>query len=200
MTRIRRTALGLLLASFGLVACANASSIVPAGDGSTGGGTPGTSGISVPGNSGSGVPIDRENPIDRVMKPCDLEYTPGDGPDTAVGTTAPCPDDYVHGAPVASPVEPTPGMADVRARGWDSADVGDDGRSVTISFVSGIEPCAVLDHVDVGYGAKSVTITLYEGHDPAAGDVACIEIGVYKRVVVDLDEPLGDRTIEDGVR
>ena len=196
MSRLRRAALGLLIAPLGLVACANATSVVPSGGGSTGGGSSGSSGIPVPGDSGSGVPIDREHPIDQVIK-CGLEYTPGDGPDTAIGTN-PCPGD--HGEPVASPVTPTPGMAGVRARGWNGAHVGDDGRSVTISFVSGIEPCAVLDHVDVEYGAKTVTITLFEGHDPEAEDVACIDIGVYKRVVVDLDEPRGDRTVEDGVR
>ena len=89
-------------------------------------------------------------------------------------------------------------MADVRARGWDTADVSADGMHVTISFVSGIEPCAVLDHVDVTESAKSVTITLFEGHDPEAQDVACIDIAVYKQVNVDLDSPLGDRTVRDG--
>ncbi|MGZ8580134.1 MAG: hypothetical protein ACXWW9_02480 [Actinomycetota bacterium] len=95
-------------------------------------------------------------------------------------------------------VEPRPGMTDVYARPFDTASVNDDGTSVTIDFVSGVEPCAVLDHVDVRYGADAVTITLYEGHDADAGDVACIEIGVFKRVVVHLDEPLGDREIVDG--
>ena len=95
-------------------------------------------------------------------------------------------------------VEPTPGMADVYARPFDSATVNGDGTSVTIDFVSGVEPCAVLDRVDVGYGADAVTITLFEGRDPNAGDVACIEIAVFKRVIVQLDEPLGDREIVDG--
>jgi len=100
------------------------------------------------------------------------------------------------GGPVL--VEPTPGMTDVYARPFDSATVNDDGTSVTIDFVSGVEPCAVLDRVDVQYGAAAVTITLYEGRDPNAGDVACIEIGVFKRVIVQLDEPLDDREIVDG--
>ena len=95
-------------------------------------------------------------------------------------------------------VEPTPGMVGVRARPFDTATVGDDGRTVTVDFVSGIEPCTVLDHVDVAYGADAVTITLFEGSDPSAGDVACIEIGVFKRTIVTLDEPLGDRAIVDG--
>jgi hypothetical protein len=95
-------------------------------------------------------------------------------------------------------VEPTPGMADVRPRPFDSASVGADGVTIRIDFVSGVEPCYVLDHVDVVEGDDAVTITLYEGHDPSAGDVACIEIGVFKRTSVTLSAPIGDREIVDG--
>jgi hypothetical protein len=95
-------------------------------------------------------------------------------------------------------VVPTPGMAGVRPHAFDHAVVGDDGTTVTIFFWSGVEPCYVLDHVDVSFGAKAVTITLFEGHDPNAGDVACIEIALLKKVVVELDEPVGDREIVDG--
>jgi hypothetical protein len=94
-------------------------------------------------------------------------------------------------------VEPTPGMAGVRPHMFDHAVVEKDG-TVTVFFWSGVEPCYVLDHVDVAYGAKAVTITLYEGNDPNAGDVACIEIALLKKVVVPLDEPVGDREIVDG--
>jgi hypothetical protein len=94
-------------------------------------------------------------------------------------------------------VEPQPGMANVYARPFDSATVGEDGRTVTIDFWSGVEPCYVLDHVDVAYG-DAVIITLFEGRDLSEGNVACIEIGVPKRVVIALDEPLGDRPIIDG--
>jgi hypothetical protein len=97
----------------------------------------------------------------------------------------------------AQPVEPRPGMTDVRARPFDRAIVNADG-SITILFVSGVEPCAVLDHVDVNYASDVVTITLFEGRDAAAGDVACIEIGVLKSVTITLSEPLADRTIVDG--
>lgn len=95
-------------------------------------------------------------------------------------------------------VEPRPGMARVYPRIFDTATVGDDGRTVSIDFVSGVEPCYVLDRVDVAYGADTVTITLFEGNDPDHPDVACIEIGVFKRVVITLDEPLAGRTIVDG--
>jgi hypothetical protein len=122
-----------------------------------------------------------------------------DGPDTPVSsgpiTGSPLPDD---GGPVV--VEPRPGMADVFPRRFDTATVGDDDTTVTIDFYGGVEPCSVLDRVDVRYDAATVTITLFEGHDPSAGDVACIEIAVLKRVVVQLDEPVDGRTLVDGAR
>jgi len=128
------------------------------------------------------------------------EQVHGTGPDATVSYTM-CPGDPgLSPEPVPGPqiVEPTPGMANVRARPFDTATVGDDDRTVTIDFWSGIEPCAVLDRVDVDYGSDDVTITLFEGNDPYAGDVACIEIAVQKQVVIVLDEPLDGRTLVDG--
>jgi hypothetical protein len=129
--------------------------------------------------------------------PCGEAVTHGSGPDATVSFT-PCPGDEPPTEPQPQVVEPTPGMADVYARGFDTATIGDDDRTVTIDFVSGIEPCYVLDHVDVVYGADTVTITLSEGHRPTNEDGACIDIGVFKCVVVTLDEPLEGRTIVDG--
>ena len=129
------------------------------------------------------APLDRnadpDSPVDYAMCPDDQDPAPWGDPSTA------------------QPVEPTPGMAGVRARPFDRAMLNDDG-TVTILFTSGVEPCAVLDHVDVDEGDAAVTITLYEGHDPDAGDVACIEIAVLKSVTITLDQPLGGRDIVDG--
>jgi hypothetical protein len=117
------------------------------------------------------------------------------------------PDEPVSSGPITGPppgdglpqiVEPEAGLADVFARPFDTATASGDATSVTIDFWSGVEPCTMLDHVDATYGPRTVTITLFEGRDPNAGDVACIEIAVAKRVVVRLDEPLGDRPIVDG--
>ena len=128
------------------------------------------------------APLDRnadpDSPVDYAMCPDDPDPAPWGDPSTA------------------QPVEPTPGMAGVRARPFDRAMLNDDG-TVTILFTSGVEPCAVLDHVIVDEG-DVVTITLYEGHDPDAGDVACIEIAVLKSVTITLDHPLDGRDIVDG--
>jgi hypothetical protein len=190
MTRLPRT-LGLLIVPILLAACANATSVTP-GEGATSGG--GSSGLSVPGSTGSGT-IDRDNPVDRVVKPCGTPVVSGSGSDATVGYS-PCSSDPV--APVSSHVEPAPGMADVHAIGWDTAGVSADGLHVTIAFVSGVEPCSVLDHVDVAYGTNAVTVTLYEGHEPDAGQVACPAIAMFKQTTVDLTEPVGGRDVKDG--
>ena len=127
---------------------------------------------------------------------CGTTVTSGSGPDASIGSM-PCPGDE---PPVVHPqvVEPTPGMADVHPIAFDTAKVGDDDRTVTIDFVTGVAPCSVLDHVDVSYGADTVTITLFEGYDPDAGMVACPAIAVFERTIVTLDQPLGDRAIVEG--
>jgi hypothetical protein len=141
-----------------------------------------------------------DNPV--VTDPGDCgEKVSGTGPDATVSYT-PCPgdDDPVVTNPYdgAQKVEPTPGMSDRYPHTFDKVVVGDDGKTLTIFFWSGVEPCYVLDHVDVDYGPGAITVTLFEGHDASAGDVACIEIALLKKVVVQLDEPVGDRRVVDG--
>jgi hypothetical protein len=193
-TTLRIVALALVvlaLAACGRLASeegAAADGDVSVEPGSTGGGEPGSTG----GSDGSGG----ADPSDAVDCP---EPSPGADPDTPVctvvggdggGTDVP--------EPVPSPVEPRPGMANVHVVGWESYEVAEDGESVTVAYWSGVEPCNVLDHVDVEYGEDTITITLYEGNDPDAGDVACIEIAMYKSVTVPLDQDVAGRTIVDG--
>ena len=173
----------------------------------SGGGGNGVAGICVaPEDGEQSVPSSDEcndtidNPV--VTDPGDCgEKVVGTGPDAAVSYT-PCPGDEepVNTDPYggAQKVEPTPGMSDVYPRAFDKAVVGNGGRTLTIFFWSGVEPCYVLDHVDVDAGGDAITVTLFEGHDASAGDVACIEIALLKKVVVQLDEPVGDRRIVDG--
>ena len=129
------------------------------------------------------------------------EKVSGTGPDATVSYT-PCPgdDDPVVTDPYdgAQKVDPRPGMAGVNPTAFDKVVVGDDGRTLTIFFWSGVEPCYVLDHVDVDKSREAITVTLYQGNDPDVVDVACIDIALLKKVVVQLDEPVGDRRIVDG--
>lgn len=95
-------------------------------------------------------------------------------------------------------VTPRPGMADVRPIPWERAEPVGDAR-LRVHWTGGVEPCYVLDRVEVTETAETVTVTLFQGSDPTAPpDQACIEIGVFKAVEVDLEAPLGDRTVVDG--
>lgn len=107
-------------------------------------------------------------------------------------------DPQIDPVPDAQIVDPNPDAVGLRARPFDGASVGDDGRTITIDFVSGVEPCYVLGRIDVDEGRDAVTITLFEGHIDTGEDVACIDLGVLKRTTVTLDGPVGDRTIVDG--
>jgi hypothetical protein len=203
--RILKGAIGLVIAVTVVAVAITAGARDDAGSSSVGASgaaeVPGSLAPENPSGSGGSGPGDGSGtgagggPV--ATEPCG-EHVDGTGADGVVSYT-PCPGDE---PPIPNPgpqiVEPRPGMADVYARPFDSATLGDDDVTIRVDFVSGIEPCSVLDHVDVRYGADAVTITLFEGHDPDAGDVACIEIGVFKRVIVTLDEPLGDRDIVDG--
>jgi hypothetical protein len=213
-----RSRLSLLLAIAALIVAGilGAQTVIagtPVEDGGTslgsGSGSDGVAGICVAPSSPDGAESTPpsgacndtiDDPV--VGEPGDCgEKVEGSGPDAVVSYT-PCPGDEPPA--VTDPdagaqlVEPTPGMADVRSHIFDHVVVNDDGSSVTVYFWSGVEPCYVLDHVDVDEGSDTVTITLFEGHDTTAGDVACIDIALLKKVVVELDGPVGDRSIVDG--
>lgn len=201
MTRRARTALFLAVAAV-LVAGISGAQYVGATsppavvDGSEPGSGVGVSGICAAPDEGAAPVTDCDDTVAGIcVAPADGATAVSDCDDMVEAPGDPGITDPSDGA---QKVEPTPGMADVRPRPFDKAVVSDDGTSVTIFFWSGVEPCYVLDHVDVEYGTGAITITLFEGHDASEGDVACIEIAVLKKVVVELDEPAGDRRIVDG--
>jgi hypothetical protein len=138
----------------------------------------------------------------RPANPAPGAQTPGSAPGSAppvVSTQAPNPlqppaDPF---QPQSKLVEPRPGMDNVHQTGWERVEILGPNR-VRVHFVSGVEPCSVLDHVDVEYRPAEIVITLFEGSDPAARDAACIMIAVYKAVDVDLGEPIGGRQFVDG--
>jgi hypothetical protein len=130
--------------------------------------------------------------------PC-VEEAEGTDPDTPVSS---CPGDEeprtTDPGDSAEPVEPRPGMGNVGPIPFDHVDVGDDDRTLTVFFWSGVEPCYVLDHVDVEEGPGSITITLFQGSDPQVTNVACIDIALLKKVTIQLEETVGARRIVDG--
>jgi hypothetical protein len=210
-SRVLRAILVAVMAlALATAACArlNYAESAGAGDGGAADGSPpdaaapGTPGQEPGGGSGSEPGDDGSNGGGAPGDPGECDETPpaDADPDTPVCHDVPPdeqpPDEVPEPSP--SPVEPRPGMTGLHPIGWDDASVAGDGRTVTVSFWSGVEPCYVLDHVDVRYGKGTVTITLYEGSDPDAKDTACIEIAQYKSVTITLDEDLGDRKLVDG--
>lgn len=127
-----------------------------------------------------------------------------DAPVTAAPDVTPTPLPDVIGTPghpqepKPRVVEPRPGMADVSPIPWDQAVFDPDDATVEVRYWSGVEPCYVLDHVAVDETPDAVTITLFPGHEPAGEPVACIEIAERLAVRVDLERPVGDRTVRDG--
>ena len=142
-----------------------------------------------------GLPVEPDQPAD-----CG-EQTTGTGPDATVsytlcpGDEEPAPSDPYSGA---EPVEPRPGMDGVTSIPFDKVVVGDDDRTLTVYFWSGVEPCYVLDRVQVEENAGAITITLFQGHDPSAISAVCIEIAVLKKVEVRVETPVAGRRIADG--
>jgi hypothetical protein len=155
-------------------------------------------GGSEPGSSGSSGD-DTLPPTGAPSPGCGQDVASGSGPDGVV-SNVPC----EPGGPLPEPrpqiVAPRAGMAGVRPIGFDTATIRPDDRTLDVTFWSGVEPCAVLDHVDVSYGPDAVTVTLFQGSDPTAGLVACPEIAVLKQVTVTLDQDLAGRRIIDGVK
>ena len=115
-------------------------------------------------------------------------------------SSTPDPNTLPPGEGRAQRVRPRAGMADLRRIPWEKQRRTPGGRSLRVTYWSGVEPCNVLDHVEVRYGGDQIVVTLYEGHDPAQADVACIEIALLKAVVVKLEEPVDGRKIVDGAR
>jgi hypothetical protein len=127
--------------------------------------------------------------------------SPDPSSDAPVGTDAPPSNGGGAGGgqPGGRLVVPKPGQVDPHPIPADSLSAVVDGRRVvvTVAYVSGVEPCNVLDSIIVTTGDHSFDIVLREGHAP--GDGMCIEIAEFKRAHVDLGELApGTYTITNG--
>ena len=108
-------------------------------------------------------------------------------PDTAV-TSPPDGGGVAPGEPQPQFVVPKPGQQMVHSVGIDKLTPAVNGRSVLVrvDWVSGVEPCNVLDHVDVALDGTTYTITLFEGTSDPNG--VCIEIAAFKATLVSLGD------------
>jgi hypothetical protein len=110
-----------------------------------------------------------------------VSNTPGDGGGTTRGG--------------AQRVEPRDGLVDPHPTSWDKYKKRSS-NTVDLYLWSGVEECYGIDHIDVAYKRRVVEVTIFEGNDPDAQQ--CIELAVRKVVRLELDEPLGRRTLIDG--
>ena len=101
--------------------------------------------------------------------------------------------------PSATEVEPTAGLEDVHAVGWEGVEVDPDDQSrVTLRWTSGVAPCNAFAGVEAEFTEDTVILTVLEGTVPSDEPQACIELAQLKQATVELDEPIGPRSIVDG--
>lgn len=133
--------------------------------------------------------------------PTQRPTTPAPAPDTPVSTvvppTAPSTTIPAPGGGQPKRVEPVAGATDLRKQPFQSAAPAG-AQSLAVRFWSGVEPCYVLGRVDVSESADKVTITLWTGLGPGAAGMACIQMAGHYEVIVQLQAPLGGRTVVDG--
>lgn len=120
-------------------------------------------------------------------------------PATTVSTT-PASSDAATTAPAKKPepVKPFGRTVNTHKVGWEKASAK--GRTVRLTWWSGVAPCSVLDHVKVTETGRKVTLTIYEGTAPKAKNASCIMIAVQKTTVVKLKHALGHRKLVDGAK
>jgi hypothetical protein len=116
-------------------------------------------------------------------------------PETDGGTPAPA--GKIRGDAPAVELTPKPGQENLRTISFTDTQAIDP-DTLRINFMSGVEPCEVLDHVKVVETTTSVTVTLYVGNAPGKGDTACPALARFAYTDIDLGSALGNREIVDG--
>ena len=122
----------------------------------------------------------------------------GNGPDSPISTSVP------PGSGTPPPgkpkfVTPQQGLQNVLPTTWIKAVPSRDGMTVAIWFWG--SPClGVVDPVKVDETPQKVTVTLSQGTPPSQVGSACIEIALLSAVRIQLQSPLGDRTVVDGTK
>lgn len=174
--------------------------------------TPGSSTTTLPGATGTTarpapgapLPTTTTRPADPGARPTFPQLPPGSyfNPFKTFDPFAPAPMFPTQPAPEEPQqnpriVQPRPGMENLRKTGWDRADILND-QAVRLYFVSGVEPCTVLNNVEVQYRGGDIVLTIFEGSDPARPGAACIQIAESKAVDVQLAQPINGRALTDG--
>lgn len=125
-----------------------------------------------------------------------VKSDPGNTDSETDGGT-PAPVGKIRGDAPAVALEPKPGQENLRKVSF-TGTKAIDSDTIRVNFMSGVEPCDVLDHVEVVETKTSVTVTLFMGNAPGKGDTACPALARFAYTDIDLTSPLGDREVVDG--
>ncbi|GAA0627233.1 hypothetical protein GCM10009547_33470 [Sporichthya brevicatena] len=112
------------------------------------------------------------------------------------GTPPDAPAGKMRGDAPAVALTPKAGQANVRGITWDRYEMIDS-DTVRIYFMSGVEPCSVLDSVKVVYAKEVIRIAVFEGSDPKQPNAVCPALARFAYTDVDLKEAVGDREVVD---
>ena len=139
-----------------------------------------------------------DQPVGTTEPPATTPATapPGTSNPTTAATQPPANQPPANPPP---PTPPPPAAGDRHPAGWESFQVGADGRTLVFTYYAGIAPCSVFDSITAVEGPSQVTVTIYERSD-VGPDVACIAIAQRKTATVTLDSDLAGRTVVDGGR
>jgi len=77
----------------------------------------------------------------------------------------------------------------VEKTSWDLTDA----RGKTLNLVVEVAPCVPFDHINVTETNEDVTVTAYRRHENTGR--ACPDILLHEPHTVELDAPLGERTL-----
>lgn len=102
----------------------------------------------------------------------------------------------ISGDAPAVALTPKPGQAEVHTISWDRYEMVD-AQTVRIYFLSGVEPCTVLDSVKLTYAEEVIRVALSVGRDPKQPDAMCPMLARSAYTDVKLSQPVGDREIVD---
>lgn len=119
-----------------------------------------------------------------------------DSSGSSVDTGADAPAGKIRGDAPAVALTPKAGQANVQQITWDRVEMLD-GNIARVYFMTGVEPCSVLDSVKVIYAKEIIRIALFTGSDPAQKDAACPALARFAYTDVKLKESVGNREVVD---
>ena len=103
---------------------------------------------------------------------------------------APDPSEVATCLAEATPIEANPELENPAPVPFDHVTVGPDGRTLTVYFWMGAEPCSGLYGVETEAVEGGIALTILVGAPSDVASMTCIAIAELRSTVVTLDQPL----------